>query len=133
VAAGCPDMMITHDLATAVQFADRLAVMYLGRIVEEGNSEGAGQRTWASVHGGADRRCTAAHAALRTEGQILTREPPSSIQVPSGCRFHPRCPVVTEPCSSVDPQLAPAGTGEAGHKAACILLSTVSAGVAGDG
>jgi len=62
--------------------------------------------------------------------QILTGEPPNSIQVLSGSRFHSRCPVVTEPCSSADPHLALVGTGEIGHKAACIMLSTGDAGVA---
>ncbi len=107
--------------------------MYLGKTVEEGTP-----REVVSAPGHPYTEALIAVAPRRAprsglKRQILTGEPPNSIQVPSGCRFHPRCPVVTEPCSSVDPQLAPAGTGEAGHKAACILLSTVSAGVAGDG
>jgi oligopeptide/dipeptide ABC transporter ATP-binding protein len=52
--------------------------------------------------------------------QILQGETPNPTNVPTGCRFHPRCPVATAACSSEDPQLRAAG-GD-GHRAACILL-----------
>jgi oligopeptide/dipeptide ABC transporter ATP-binding protein len=129
-ADGMGILMITHDLATAVQFADRLAVMYLGRIVEEGPPKEVVRAPrhpyTAALIAVAPRR--AARAGLKR--QILTGEPPNPIQVPSGCRFHPRCPVVTEPCSSIDPRLVLVGAGEVGHRAACILLPASDAGAA---
>jgi peptide/nickel transport system ATP-binding protein len=113
-------VMITHDLSTAARFADRIAVMYLGRIVEEGSARGVVRdpqhpytRALLSVVPKRDPRD-------RTAPQILGGEPPNPTDVPSGCRFHPRCPVVQERCSSIDPALWPAGAD--GHTAACVLV-----------
>ena len=60
----------------------------------------------------------------RTEPQILQGETPNPIDVPSGCRFHPRCPVAEERCKTIDPELriARGTTGDA-HRAACVLVS----------
>lgn len=113
-------VMITHDLSTAARFADRIAVMYLGRIVEEGpardvvrNPRHPYTKALLSVVPKRDPRD-------RTTPQILGGEPPNPTDVPSGCRFHPRCPVVQERCSSIDPALWPAGAD--GHTAACVLV-----------
>jgi oligopeptide/dipeptide ABC transporter ATP-binding protein len=66
----------------------------------------------------------AADPRERKQLQILHGETPDAIRIPSGCRFHPRCPVAIADCSSIDPELRrPAGVG-AGHEAACILLPT---------
>ena len=85
-------LMITHDLSTAAHFADRIAVMYLGRIVEEGparevvrNPQHPYTRALITVVPKRDPR-------EQTTPQILTGETPNPIHVPSGCRFHPRCP-----------------------------------------
>ena len=113
-------VMITHDLSTAARFADRIAVMYLGRIVEEGPAREVVRdpqhpytRALLSVVPKRDPRD-------RTEPQILGGEPPNPTDVPPGCRFHPRCPVVQERCPTIDPALWPAGAGT--HRAACILV-----------
>jgi oligopeptide/dipeptide ABC transporter ATP-binding protein len=115
-------LMITHDLSTAAHFADRIAVMYLGRIVEHGsaaevvrNPQHPYTKALLSVVPKRDPRDRAAP-------QILTGETPNPIAVPSGCRFHPRCPIAVESCRSQDPQLRqPVGPAAAGHTAACIL------------
>ena len=114
-------LMITHDLSTAARFADRIAVMYLGRIVEEGPAE--------TVVSDPQHPYTKALLSVvprrdpreRLDPQILTGEAPDAVNVPSGCRFHPRCPIAIGDCSSIDPALEPVGTGT-DHRAACSLI-----------
>ena len=114
-------LMITHDLSTAAHFADKVAVMYLGRIVEQGsasevvrNPQHPYTKALLSVVPKRDPRD-------RTTPQILAGETPDPVDVPSGCRFHPRCPIAVERCKSQDPELrVPAGS-PAGHVAACHL------------
>jgi oligopeptide/dipeptide ABC transporter ATP-binding protein len=117
---GLAVLMITHDLSTAARFADRICVMYLGRIVEEGAARQVIEdprhpytKALLSVVPRRDPR-------HRTDVQILRGETPNPIAVPAGCRFHPRCPIAVDACREVDPELrAPAG--EHDHRAACIL------------
>ena len=117
---GLAILMITHDLSTVAHFADRIAVMYLGRIVEEGpareviaNPRHPYTRALVSVVPRRDPRAA-------TEAQILRGETPNPVAVPPGCRFHPRCPIAIPECKTVDPELrAPAGA-RSGHLAACI-------------
>jgi oligopeptide/dipeptide ABC transporter ATP-binding protein len=119
---GLAILMITHDLSTAARFAQRIAVMYLGRIVEEGPAAGVVRnpqhpytKALLSVVPRRDPRD-------RQRPQILTGETPDAVFIPTGCRFHPRCPVAIDRCSVEDPALArPASAGE-GHRAACLLL-----------
>jgi oligopeptide/dipeptide ABC transporter ATP-binding protein len=118
--SGLGILMITHDLSTAAHYADRIAVMYLGRIVEEGlardvitSPKHPYTKALISVVPQRDPRAAAAP-------QILTGETPNPIAVPVGCRFHPRCPIAIPECRDVDPELRiPAGA-RAGHLAACI-------------
>jgi oligopeptide/dipeptide ABC transporter ATP-binding protein len=118
--SGLGILMITHDLSTAAHFANRIAVMYLGRIVEEGparevvtNPKHPYTKALISVVPQRDPRAAA-------EPQILRGETPNPIAVPAGCRFHPRCPIAIPDCRATDPELrVPAGA-RAGHLAACI-------------
>jgi oligopeptide/dipeptide ABC transporter ATP-binding protein len=120
---GLAVLMITHDLSTASRYADRIAVMYLGRIVEEGpareivhNPQHPYTRALLSVVPKRDPR-------MRSQLQILRGETPDSVRIPSGCRFHPRCPIAIPDCKEVDPELRrPAGTTVAEHRAACIRV-----------
>jgi oligopeptide/dipeptide ABC transporter ATP-binding protein len=114
-------LMITHDLSTAAHFADRIAVMYLGRIVEEGPARRVVRdpqhpytKALLSVVPKRDPR-------ERSELQILTGEPPNPVDPPSGCRFHPRCPVALDRCRSEDPALRDV-PGSDEHRAACVLV-----------
>src|SRR4029077_296187 len=98
-------LMITHDLSTAAHFADRIAVMYLGRIVEEGPARDVVRdpqhpytKALLSVVPKRDPR-------ERTTPQILSGETPNPVHVPPGCRFHPRCPVMEDRCRTIDPGL----------------------------
>jgi oligopeptide/dipeptide ABC transporter ATP-binding protein len=113
-------LFITHDLSTVATFADRIAVMYLGRIVEIGPVEAVlGQpqhpytRALLSV-------VPVANPRQRHSRTILQGETPNPIDLPSGCRFHPRCPLAIADCQHVHPVLMPVSTD---HSAACLLLS----------
>jgi oligopeptide/dipeptide ABC transporter ATP-binding protein len=123
-AGGLGILMITHDLSTAAHFADRIYVMYLGRIVEEGPA--------ARVIGDPAHPYTRALISAvprpdpveRSAPQILAGEAPDAAHVPPGCRFHPRCPIAVPDCANRDPTLSPVGSGE--HSAACIRLGMAS-------
>jgi oligopeptide/dipeptide ABC transporter ATP-binding protein len=111
-------LFITHDLSLAWSLCDRLAVMYLGRIVEQGTAVDVIERpqhpyTQALV---AAVPVPSATARIR---EPLSGELPDATAVPSGCRFHPRCPRRFEPCDSVDPPLL--ATSGDGQLAACLL------------
>ncbi len=121
--SGLAVLMITHDLSTAALFADRIAVMYLGRIVELGPAAEVVQRAQHPYTKALLSVVPAADPRERKQLQILRGETPDAVRIPSGCRFHPRCPVAVDECSSTDPGLRdPAGTAP-GHEAACILLA----------
>jgi oligopeptide/dipeptide ABC transporter ATP-binding protein len=114
-------LMITHDLSTAARFADRIAVMYLGRIVEYGparevvtNPRHPYTKALLSVVPNRDPR-------IRGTAQILSGETPNPVAIPSGCRFRPRCPIAEGRCAETDPQLEPAGSNALGHEVACLL------------
>jgi oligopeptide/dipeptide ABC transporter ATP-binding protein len=111
-------LFITHDLSLAWSLCDRLAVMYLGRIVEQGPAVDVIERpqhpyTQALV---AAIPVPSAGARIRAP---LSGELPDAANIPSGCRFHPRCPRRFEPCDSVDPPLL--ATPGPGQVAACLL------------
>src|SRR5213594_4026039 len=95
---GLTYLFITHDLSLAWILADRLAVMYLGKIVEQGTAEQVIShpkhpytQALISVVPSPDPR----HLAKRT---ILKGERPDAVNIPNGCRFHPRCPLAFEKC-----------------------------------
>jgi oligopeptide/dipeptide ABC transporter ATP-binding protein len=114
---GITILYITHDLATAAHFTDRVAVMYLGRIVEIGPTK--------TVLGDPQHPYTQALLSVipvpnprrRRKRMILVGETPNPIDLPSGCRFHPRCPVASEECSQSEPELHSAGPD---HQVACL-------------
>jgi oligopeptide/dipeptide ABC transporter ATP-binding protein len=85
-------VLITHDLAFAWALADRVAVMYLGKIVELGPTE---KVLTDPLHPYTRSLLTVTpEVGRRRTHQVLTGEPPDSANIPPGCRFHPRCPVL---------------------------------------
>ncbi|XVV06195.1 ABC transporter ATP-binding protein [Actinosynnema sp. CA-248983] len=111
-------LYITHDIASARYFADETYVMYAGRVVEGGDSESVTQRpahpyTQLLVDSAPDPDRPAAE-----EKDGGTGEPPSLIDPPAGCRFHPRCPHAMPICTQQVPPRFDVGEG---HFAACWL------------
>jgi len=112
-------LMITHDLSTAAHYADRIAVMYLGRIVELGPATDVVR----SPRHPYTRALIAAVPDVTSRAQstkLISGEVPDGSAIPPGCRFHPRCPVALADCSRHDPDFVTAGPG---HVAACVLQS----------
>ena len=112
-------LMITHDLSTAAHFADRIAVMYLGRIVEHGPARQVVRHPQHPYTKALLSVVPARDPRVRSAPQLLTGETPNPVDVPTGCRFHPRCPVAVERCSAEDPALRVPGGGS--HEVACLL------------
>ena len=116
---GISVLFITHDLGTIAYFADRIAVMYLGRIVEIGATTDILNHPRHPYTKALLSVIPAPNPRLRRQRIILQGETPNPISLPSGCRFHPRCPVAIERCKSIDPPFVDVG---AGHQAACLLV-----------
>ncbi|MGO4757435.1 oligopeptide/dipeptide ABC transporter ATP-binding protein, partial [Streptomyces sp. 2MCAF27] len=113
---------VTHDLSLLLELADRIAIMYAGRIVEVG---GAADLYSAPKHPytqGLRDSFPPLRAPLRTLRGI-PGTPPDLSRPPSGCPFHPRCARRTEGCAERLPALLPVGP-EPGHEAACLLNET---------
>ncbi|HQV94370.1 MAG TPA: ABC transporter ATP-binding protein, partial [Anaerolineales bacterium] len=117
---GISIVFITHDLSTVAYFADRIAVMYLGRIVEIGPAREVLQSPQHPYTKALISVAPVPNPRLRRERVILQGETPNPINLPSGCRFHPRCPVAIDICKENDPQLKELTQS---HQAACLLLS----------
>lgn len=116
---GISILFITHDLATAAYFVDRIAVMYLGRIVEIGPTEAVLNRPRHPYTQSLLSVIPVPNPRQRRQRVILQGDPPNPIDLPAGCRFHPRCPVAEARCSQIDPPLRPVADG---HQAACVLV-----------
>ena len=116
---GLAVLMITHDLSTAARFADRIAVMYLGRIVEEGPAAQVIERPLHPYTKALLSVVPRRDPRRRVEAQVLRGETPNPIDVPTGCRFHPRCPIAVDACRTTDPELR-AAAGAPAHRVACI-------------
>lgn len=117
---GISIVFITHDLSTVAYFADRIAVMYLGRIVEIGPAREVLKSPQHPYTKALISVAPVPNPRLRRERVILQGETPNPINLPTGCRFHPRCPVAIDMCKVNDPQLIELS---AGHQAACLLLT----------
>jgi peptide/nickel transport system ATP-binding protein len=116
---GLTYLYITHDLSTARYFTDRIAVMYLGRIVEIGTPGDVVDRP---AHPYTRALITAVCEPVSGQVDIIKELPikgeiPSAADIPPGCRFHPRCVFATKECSDLpEPELEAVGEG---HEAAC--------------
>jgi peptide/nickel transport system ATP-binding protein len=125
---GMAIILITHDLGVVAEFADEISVMYAGRIVERGSDQQiflAPQHpyTWGLLKS-IPRLDTPRDEALVP----ISGRPPSLIQRPTGCHFHPRCPYVLDDHKRIDPPLTPVD-GDPGHEAACLLSTELRARV----
>ena len=121
---GLTYLFITHDLSLAWVIADRIAVMYLGKILEIGPAE----QVIRSPHNPYTQALVSISPSpdppsdgKRAKRTILVGETPDAAHIPSGCRFHPRCPYAFDRCRVQEPPLFDVG---AGHKAACWLAES---------
>jgi oligopeptide/dipeptide ABC transporter ATP-binding protein len=116
---GMAVLLITHDLGIVNELADRVAVMYAGRIVEQGTREGV---LGAARHPYTEGllRSIPARAPRGARLPEIAGTVPSARAWPTGCRFHPRCPRVFEPCAAQDPDWTPLAGGQ---RARCHALA----------
>ncbi|MCI0414769.1 dipeptide ABC transporter ATP-binding protein [bacterium] len=98
-------LFIAHDLSVVQHFSDRIAVMYLGKIVELASSTAVFQQPYHPYTRMLLNSVPVPDPNARRKKEILKGEVPSPVDVPAGCRFHPRCPVAVEQCKSEEPQL----------------------------
>jgi peptide/nickel transport system ATP-binding protein len=117
---GSAIIMITHDLGVVAEVADDVLVMYAGRVQEEGDVGDLFDRpnhpyTWGLL-GSLPRLDQQAERLVQISGT-----PPSLLNPPSGCRFHPRCSYVMPVCKSVEPELEAVPTSGGEHRTRCHL------------
>lgn len=115
-------IMISHDLSVLADTCDRLAVMYAGRVVEEGPARGVHEHArhpYGEALSAAFPRI--GDPASRFAPRGLAGDPPDPSALPSGCAFHPRCPVALDTCATQDPSLRDAGPG---RRAACVHVES---------
>jgi peptide/nickel transport system ATP-binding protein len=120
---GMAVILITHDLGVVAENAHEIAVMYAGRIVEHAAVEAIFAAPEHPYTWGLLRSIPRITAAVEEEELIpIAGTPPSLIQLPSGCSFHPRCPYARPRHREVDPALEPV-PGRPGHEVACLLAA----------
>lgn len=114
---GASVILIGHDMGLMAQFADRMGVMYAGRLVEEGTV----RDIFARPQHPYSQLLMASLPTLEEKGAFHTSSgvPPSLLELPPGCVFHPRCQYAMDRCSVEEPRLQMAW---GGHRAACHLL-----------
>jgi oligopeptide/dipeptide ABC transporter ATP-binding protein len=116
---GVAYLFIAHDLAVVERIADRVAVMYLGRIVELGTRQEIFKNPLHPYTRALLQAIPIPDPTRARERTVLRGELPSPAAPPPGCRFHTRCPVAFEPCATLDPPLVEVAPG---HWAACHLV-----------
>jgi oligopeptide/dipeptide ABC transporter ATP-binding protein len=113
-------LFITHDLGVVAQVADRIAVTYAGRIVEEGPALEVLERPRHPYTAGLLR---ASPQLVRHKLEPIPGSVPSLAALPSGCAFEPRCPLRVPECTAAMPELRDAGPR---HRARCILVESTN-------
>jgi peptide/nickel transport system ATP-binding protein len=121
---GMAIIIITHDLGVVAEIADDIAVMYAGRIVERGTTQEIFTKPQHPYTWGLLSSIPRLDSPRGDDLVPISGRPPSLINRPSGCYFHPRCPYVRDAHKRVDPRLEPAN-GTSGHVVACLLESSV--------
>jgi dipeptide transport system ATP-binding protein len=115
---GLAYVFISHDLSVVRHIADRVLVLYLGRVAETGTRSDVFERARHPYTRALLAATPVADPDARRERMVLKGELPSPFAPPPGCVFHPRCPLAVERCRSEPPVL----DGPAGHRAACWVV-----------
>jgi oligopeptide/dipeptide ABC transporter ATP-binding protein len=126
-------IIITHSMAVAAEVADRLCVMYAGRVVERGAVRGLFARPAHPYTAGLLRSLPGIAAAQQRRLTPIPGQPPDLAQIPPGCPFHPRCPRAEARCGTERPALRPVGGGGGSgiaeaREAACHFAEDLLAG-----
>jgi peptide/nickel transport system ATP-binding protein len=121
---GMAIIIITHDLGVVAEMADEIAVMYAGRIVERASTERIFKSPQHPYTWGLLKSIPRLSVSREEELVPIAGRPPSLINRPGGCFFHPRCPYVQDEHKRVDPKLQPVPS-EPGHSVACLLDASV--------
>lgn len=120
-------LFIAHDLAVVKHISDRIAVMYLGKIVENTDADTLYDNPVHPYTHALISAIPVADPTVRKKKQILKGDVPSPIHPPSGCVFHTRCPYVIDRCKIEEPRLCPApGTSGDAHLQACLRAGEIS-------
>jgi oligopeptide/dipeptide ABC transporter ATP-binding protein len=123
---GLAVLLIAHNMAVVRHVCDRVAVMYLGRIVETASTGELFETPRHPYTQGLLRAVPRLVPGRVAEAAGVVGDPPSPVDLPTGCRFHPRCPLAQEPlCSAEDPLLMP-GPDRPAHLAACHFAWTAT-------
>ena len=119
---GLAYLFIAHDLSVVKHVCDRVAVMYLGVIVEEGPSEALFSNPLHPYTRALLASVPIPDPSLRRDRALLEGEVPTPVAIPSGCRFRTRCPLAQEICARESPPLR---TFHSGHRSACHFAETL--------
>jgi oligopeptide/dipeptide ABC transporter ATP-binding protein len=112
-------LFVAHDLAVIEHISDVVAVMYLGRIVEHASAEHLYAKPRHPYTQALVSAIPIPEYGQKRERQILKGDVPSPISPPSGCHFHPRCPIATDICKTTVPKLENLGSAKDPHIVAC--------------
>ena len=119
---GLTMMFISHDLSVIRLISDRVAVMYLGRIVEEADCDSLFENPLHPYTQALISAVPIPEPGLERKRIFLTGDPPNPIDPPGGCRFHTRCPRAEDICKTEEPPMIPWKTDA--HRAACRFVSS---------
>ena len=114
-------LFITHDLATAKYICDRIGILYLGKLMEIGDLRAIYEHPMHPYTHALMAAVPVPNPRKRRTEQMPEGEIPNPINPPSGCRFHPRCPIARPDCAEIEPQLEEL---EPGHFVACRYAKT---------
>ena len=113
---GLTMLFISHDMAVVRNISDRIMVMYLGKVCEVASTEVLFERPAHPYTAALLASIPRPHPPAEEDEPMLSGEPPSPVDPPSGCRFRTRCPKAQPRCASEEPEMQPVGSG---HFAAC--------------
>ncbi|MFO1079682.1 MAG: dipeptide ABC transporter ATP-binding protein [Reyranellaceae bacterium] len=131
---GMAYLFIAHDLAVVKHISDRVAVMYLGKLVEIASKRDLYARPRHPYTRALLSAIPRPDPRLRAERMLLAGDVPSPLAPPPGCRFHTRCPFAQERCRREEPVLRPVGDatregGDGEHRVACHFYETLPAAI----